>query len=85
MNGTSRTTSFASLDPDCRPHVPLPDELGIPLTGAPIARSNAFVVANGTNGVDVFLSLRCSISASLLFFDRQHAQWRHTGFTTIRV
>lgn len=58
------------------PHLALPDEFTVPLTGWAIARCNAFVVANGSNGVDVFPSLHCAVSALLLFFDRQHARWR---------
>ncbi len=59
------------------PHLALPDEFTVPLTGWAITRFNALVVARGSNGVDVFPSLHCAISCYLLFFDRQHARWRH--------
>ena len=66
-----------SLVPAGGPHLALPDEFTVPLTGWAIARFNTFVVANGSNGVDVFPSLHCAVSAFLLFFDRQHARWRY--------
>ena len=59
------------------PHLALADEFALPLTGWAIARFNAYVVANGSNGVDVFPSLHCAISCFLLCFDRQHARWRY--------
>ena len=59
------------------PHLALADNFTLPLTGWGITRLNAYVVANGSNGVDVFPSLHCAISCFLLFFDRQHARWRH--------
>ncbi|MEI7953535.1 MAG: phosphatase PAP2 family protein [Verrucomicrobiota bacterium] len=59
------------------PHLALADNFTLPLTGWGITRFNAYVVANGSNGVDVFPSLHCAISCFLLFFDRQHARWRH--------
>jgi hypothetical protein len=66
-----------SLMPACGPHLALPDEFSELLTGWTITRLNAAVVAKGSNGVDVFPSLHCAISCFLLFFDRQHARWRH--------
>ena len=66
-----------SFVPAGGPHLALPDEFTSPLGGWAITKLNAFVVANGSNGVDVFPSLHCAISAFLLFFDRQHARWRH--------
>jgi hypothetical protein len=59
------------------PLAALPDEFALPLTGWAITRFNAFVVANGSNGVDVFPSLHCAVSCFLLGFDRQHARWRY--------
>lgn len=59
------------------PHLALPEEFTVPLAGWTITRLNASVVAQGSNGVDVFPSLHCAISAFLLFFDREHARWRH--------
>jgi membrane-associated phospholipid phosphatase len=66
-----------SFVPAAGPYLALPDEFTVPLTGWAITKFNAFVVANGSNGVDVFPSLHCAISCFLLFFDRQHARWRH--------
>lgn len=66
-----------SLVPAGGPHLATPDEFTTPLTGWAITRFNAFVVGHGSNGVDVFPSLHCAISAFLLFFDRQHSRWRH--------
>jgi len=66
-----------SLVPAGGPHLSLPDDFSVPLTGWAITRFNALVVASGSNGVDVFPSLHCAISAYLLFFDRQHARWRY--------
>jgi membrane-associated phospholipid phosphatase len=66
-----------SFVPASGPHLALPNEFTVPLRGWAITKFNAFVVANGSNGVDVFPSLHCAISAYLLFFDRQHARWRH--------
>ena len=66
-----------SLVPAGGPHLALPDEFTVPLTGWAITRFNALVVAKGSNGVDVFPSLHCAISCFLLFFDRQHARWRY--------
>jgi hypothetical protein len=65
-----------SFVPASGPHLAFPGEFTVPLTGWAITRFNAFVVANGSNGVDVFPSLHCAISCFLLFFDRQHARWR---------
>lgn len=59
------------------PQAALPDEFAGPLTGWAITRFNAFVVANGSNGVDVFPSLHCAVSCFLLCFDRRHARWRY--------
>ncbi|MFH0945777.1 MAG: phosphatase PAP2 family protein [Planctomycetota bacterium] len=66
-----------SLVPASGPHLAAPDAFSAPLTGWAMARFNAFVVANGSNGVDVFPSLHCGISAFLLLFDRQNARWRY--------
>jgi len=59
------------------PHPAFGREFVGPLTGWAITRCNAWVVANGSNGVDVFPSLHCAVSSFLLFFDRQHARWRY--------
>ena len=66
-----------SFVPAGGPHLALQDEFTVPLTGWAITKFNASVVANGSNGVDVFPSLHCAITFFLLFFDRQHARWRY--------
>ena len=65
-----------SLVPAGGPHLATQSEFTVPLAGWAITKFNAFVVANGSNGVDVFPSLHCAISCFLLFFDCQHARWR---------
>jgi membrane-associated phospholipid phosphatase len=65
-----------SMVPAAGPYLALRDSFSVPLTGWAITRFNAFVVASGSNGVDVFPSLHCAVSCFLLFFDRQHARWR---------
>ncbi len=52
------------------------DHFTVPLEGWWITRLNAAVVARGSNGVDVFPSLHCAISAFFLFFDLHHRPWR---------
>jgi hypothetical protein len=46
------------------------------LDGWWVTRLNNAVVARGSNGVDVFPSLHCAVSAFFLFFDRRHRPWR---------
>ena len=65
-----------STVPAAGPYLALPDAFSVPLTGWAITRFNAYVVASGSNGVDVFPSLHCAVSCFLLFFDRQHTRWR---------
>jgi hypothetical protein len=66
-----------SLVPAGGPHLAFPGDFSVPLTGWAVTRFNALIVGKGSNGVDVFPSLHCAISCYLLFFDRQHARWRH--------
>jgi hypothetical protein len=66
-----------SFVPAGGPHLARPEEFTVPLTGWAITKLNAYVVANGSNGVDVFPSLHCAVSCFLLFFDRRHARWRY--------
>jgi membrane-associated phospholipid phosphatase len=66
-----------SLVPAGGPHLALPGEFTVPLTGWAITKLNAYVVAHGSNGVDVFPSLHCAVSCFLLFFDRRHAHRRY--------
>ncbi|MES2981503.1 MAG: phosphatase PAP2 family protein [Verrucomicrobiota bacterium] len=65
-----------TLVPAGGPHLAYPEEFSVPLGGWAIARFNAFVVANGSNGVDVFPSLHSAVSLFLLMFDCQNARWR---------
>jgi len=65
-----------STVPAAGPHLAMTDQFTVSLTGWVITRFNAFMVASGSNGVDVFPSLHCAVSCFLLFFDRQHTRWR---------
>ena len=66
-----------SLVPAAGPHLAEPEAFTVPLTGWVVTKFNAAVVAGGSNGVDVFPSLHCAVSAFLLFFDRRHSPWRY--------
>lgn len=57
------------LVPASGPYVAFASEFGGPLTGGWPTALNAAVVRFGTNGVDVFPSLHCAVSAFILFFD----------------
>jgi len=65
-----------SLVPAAGPHLAFPDQFGGPLRGWAITAFNARVVAGGSNGVDVFPSLHCAVTAFLLHFDRRHSPRR---------
>lgn len=65
-----------SIVPASGPYLAMADQFNIPLTGYWFTRWNAAVVAQGSNGVDVFPSLHCAVSAFFLFFDRRHRPWR---------
>jgi len=65
-----------SLVPASGPYLAMADQFSVPLTGYWFTRWNAAVVAQGSNGVDVFPSLHCAVSAFFLFFDRRHRPWR---------
>jgi len=69
-----------SLLPAAGPWVAMKDDFPSPLTGYTITSFNQWIVARGTNGVDVFPSLHCAITLFLLGFDRQHARWRFRLF-----
>jgi hypothetical protein len=58
------------------PWVAMASQFDTPLTGWTITRLNDAVVRAGSNGVDVFPSLHCAVSAFLLFFDRWYRRWR---------
>ncbi|MFO1459419.1 MAG: phosphatase PAP2 family protein [Verrucomicrobiota bacterium] len=65
------------LVPASGPYVAFASEFGGPLTGGWPTALNAAVVRLGSNGVDVFPSLHCAVSAFLLFFD---ARFHRTRF-----
>lgn len=65
-----------SLVPAAGPHLAFPEQFSAPLPGWAITNFNARVVATGSNGVDVFPSLHCAVTAFLICFDRRHAPWR---------
>ena len=65
-----------SLVPAAGPHLAFPERFSTPLSGWAIATLNTRLVAAGSNGVDVFPSLHCAVTAFLLGFDRRHAPGR---------
>lgn len=65
-----------SFVPASGPYIAMADQFQQPLTGFLVTGWNAAVVAKGSNGVDVFPSLHCAVSAFFLFFDRKHRPWR---------
>lgn len=65
-----------SFVPAMGPCKAMADQFTVPLTGWWFTKWNAAVVAQGSNGVDVFPSLHCAVSSFFLFFDRQHRPWR---------
>lgn len=66
-----------TLLPAQGPWIALASQFDTPLTGWAITRANDAVVRAGSNGVDVFPSLHCAVSAYLLGFDRWHRRWRY--------
>lgn len=66
-----------TLLPAQGPWVALDGRFGAPLEGGPLFRLHDWIVSNGTNGVDVFPSLHCGLTAFLLFFDRAHDPARY--------
>lgn len=65
-----------SFIPAAGPCHAMASQFSVPLAGWWMTRLNAAVVARGSNGVDVFPSLHCAISAFFLFFDWKHRPWR---------
>lgn len=65
-----------SLVPAAGPWVHLADRFSVPLEGSWITDLNARLIGAGSNGVDVFPSLHCAVSAYCLLFDRRHKPWR---------
>ena len=66
-----------TLLPAAGPWVALADRFPGPLDGGPIFALHDWIVRTGTNGVDVFPSLHCALTAFLLFFDRLHDPARY--------
>src|ERR1043166_832412 len=65
-----------SFVPAAGPCHAMADQFTVPLHGWWITRLNDRLVSFGSNGVDVFPSLHCAVSAFFLFFHRQHRPWR---------
>jgi membrane-associated phospholipid phosphatase len=65
------------LLPAAGPYVAMADQFRAPLEGGLLTRVHHAIVVRGTNGVDVFPSLHCAVTAFLLFFDRRHAPARY--------
>jgi 1-acyl-sn-glycerol-3-phosphate acyltransferase len=65
-----------SFVPAAGPCHAMADQFTVPLHGWWITRLNDRLVSIGSNGVDVFPSLHCAVSAFFLFFDRRHRPWR---------
>lgn len=62
--------------PATGPYVAMASGFGSPLAGGWVTSWNAALVRLGSNGVDVFPSLHCAVSAYLLGFDRRyHPTW----------
>jgi membrane-associated phospholipid phosphatase len=66
-----------SFVPAAGPCHAMAGQFSVPLAGGWITKWNAAVVAQGSNGVDVFPSLHCAVSSFLLFFDRRRRPWRY--------
>jgi len=65
-----------SLVPAAGPYLAMPAEFSVPLAGWQITQWNDAIVRLGSNGVDVFPSLHCAVSAYILAFDALHRRWR---------
>src|SRR5260370_257230 len=62
--------------PAAGPYIAMASEFHGPLMGGLFTRLNAAMVSYGSNHVDVFPSLHCALSPSILFFDRSDTAWR---------
>ncbi len=69
-----------SLVPAAGPWVYIADRFSVPLAGSWITGLNARLIGAGSNGVDVFPSLHCAVSAYCLFFDLRHKRWRFVAY-----
>ena len=65
-----------SFVPAAGPWHAMAGQFKVPLDGWWMTKLNAAVVAVGSNGVDVFPSLHCAVSAFFLFFDWGYRRWR---------
>lgn len=61
-----------ALVPASGPWLAYPELFGVALDGGPITRLNQAIVVAGSNGVDVFPSLHCAVTAYILGFARRH-------------
>jgi len=62
--------------PASGPWVAMGDQFSVPLKGGWLTAANTYTVSTGSNGVDVFPSLHCAVSAWFLTFDFRHRRWR---------
>jgi membrane-associated phospholipid phosphatase len=69
-----------SLVPAGGPYLAMTGQFSVPLAGWQISEWNAAIVRMGSNGVDVFPSLHCAVSAFLLGFDYRHRRWRFWAY-----
>jgi len=65
-----------TLVPAWGPWIAMAGRFHTVLSAGPFTHWNDQIVRMGSNGVDVFPSLHCAVSAYLLGFDRRHARWR---------
>jgi len=65
-----------ALVPAAGPYLAMPEDFAVAITGYRITEWNDAIVRMGSNGVDVFPSLHCAVSAFFLAFDYQHRRWR---------
>lgn len=69
-----------SLVPASGPYLAMAGEFGVPLDGWRLTQWNDAIVHMGSNGVDVFPSLHCAVSAFFLMFDFAHRRWRFWSY-----
>lgn len=69
-----------SLVPAGGPYLAMTGEFAVPLSGWHFTEWNQAIVKAGSNGVDVFPSLHCAVSAFLLGFDWRHRHWRFWSY-----
>jgi membrane-associated phospholipid phosphatase len=69
-----------SLVPAAGPYLAMNADFSVPLIGWWITQWNDAIVRLGSNGVDVFPSLHCAVSAYFVAFDFQHRRWRFWAY-----